>query len=152
MSMNLAQKYYFTTLLLHLLLETGPPFYMVIRVKRRSSSLQCKWSALISQLFFFSTFKIRPQESSRYMQSSALPTELILPWSQLQYLLEISYFNTKVIVLIIKIVFVPRLLENNDIFIGNIIFDNLSLIQNGSLKHCKLQFSCLCENLIFARS
>ena len=37
------------------------------------------------------------------MQSSALPTELILPWSQLQYLLETSYFNTKLIVLIIKI-------------------------------------------------
>ena len=36
---------------LHLLLKTGPPFYVVIRTTRRSSRLQCKGSTFISQLF-----------------------------------------------------------------------------------------------------
>ena len=35
---------------LRLLLETGPPFYVVIRAKRRSSHLQGKGSTFISQL------------------------------------------------------------------------------------------------------
>ena len=152
MSMNLAQKYYFRTLLLHLYWRQDRHFTWSSESNEGLAACSANGVPWFLSNFFFSNFKIRPQESSRYVQSSALPTELILPWSQLQYLLETSYFNTKVIVLIIKIVFVPRLLENNDIFIGNIIFDNFSLIQNESLKHCKLQFSCLCENFIFARS
>ena len=32
-------------------LETGPPFYVVIRATRRSSLLQCKGSTFISLLF-----------------------------------------------------------------------------------------------------
>ena len=39
------------TLFLHLQLEMGPPFYMVIWAMQRSSCLQCKGSAFISQLF-----------------------------------------------------------------------------------------------------
>ena len=34
-----------------LLMETGPPFYVVIRATRRSSRLQDKGSTFISQLF-----------------------------------------------------------------------------------------------------
>ena len=33
------------------LIETGPPFYVVIRATRRSSRLQGKGSTFISQLF-----------------------------------------------------------------------------------------------------
>ena len=32
-------------------METGPPFYVVIRAKQRSRRLQCKDSTFISQLF-----------------------------------------------------------------------------------------------------
>ena len=37
--------------ILRLLMETGPPFYVVIRATRRSSRLQDKGSTFISQLF-----------------------------------------------------------------------------------------------------
>ena len=37
--------------ILRLQLETGQPFYMVIRATRSSSLLQCKGSNFISQLF-----------------------------------------------------------------------------------------------------
>ena len=37
--------------ILRLLMETGPPFYVVIRATRRSSRLQGKGSTFISQLF-----------------------------------------------------------------------------------------------------
>ena len=37
--------------ILRLLIETGPPFYVVIRATRRSSRLQGKGSTFISQLF-----------------------------------------------------------------------------------------------------
>ena len=39
------------SIFLRLLLETGPPFYVVIRATRRSSRLHCKGSNFISQLF-----------------------------------------------------------------------------------------------------
>ena len=39
------------TILFRLLLETGPPFYMVIKATQSSSRLQCKGSTFISQLF-----------------------------------------------------------------------------------------------------
>ena len=39
------------TIFLRLLMETGPPFYVVIRATRRSSRLQGKGSTFISQLF-----------------------------------------------------------------------------------------------------
>ena len=39
------------TIFLRLLMETGPPFYVVIRATRRSSLLQCKGSTFISRLF-----------------------------------------------------------------------------------------------------
>ena len=55
------------TLRLRLQLETGPPFYVVIRATRRSSRLQCKGGTFISQF---------PRPSAQ--QSSTLPTELIL--------------------------------------------------------------------------
>ena len=41
-SMYLARKYWLRTLFLRLQLETGPPFYLVIRATRRSSYLRCK--------------------------------------------------------------------------------------------------------------
>ena len=40
--MYLARKYQLGTLFLRLQLETGPPFYEVIRATRRSSRLQYK--------------------------------------------------------------------------------------------------------------
>ena len=49
--MYLALKYWLRTLFLRLLLETGLPFYVVIRATRRSSCLQGKGSTFISQLF-----------------------------------------------------------------------------------------------------
>ena len=39
------------TIFLRLLMETGPPFYVVIRATERSRRLQCKGSTFISQLF-----------------------------------------------------------------------------------------------------
>ena len=39
------------TIFLRLLIETGPPFYVVTRATRRSSRLQDKGSTFISQLF-----------------------------------------------------------------------------------------------------
>ena len=50
--MYLARKYQLVTLFLRLLLETGPPFYVVIRATRRSTPLQGKGSTIISQLFY----------------------------------------------------------------------------------------------------
>ena len=63
-------------------METGPPFYVVIRATRRSSRLQGKGSTFISQLFLRPWVLVRPRESNPRppaLQSSALPTELILP-------------------------------------------------------------------------
>ena len=74
-SMYLARKYWLGTLFLRLLLETGPPFYVVIRATRRSSHLQGKGST------YFKTLSIVPAQSNPRppaLQSSALPTELIL--------------------------------------------------------------------------
>ena len=58
---------------LRLLLETEPPFYVVIRATRRSSRLHYKGSTFISQ--------VRPRESNPRppaLRSHALPTELTL--------------------------------------------------------------------------
>ena len=66
------------------LLETGPPFYVVIWATRGSRHLQGKGSTFISQFFFFKDpepVPVRPRESNprpRALQSSALPTDLIL--------------------------------------------------------------------------
>ena len=49
-SKYLARKCSLGTLLLQLLLEKGPPFYVVIRATRRSSRLQSKGIIFISQL------------------------------------------------------------------------------------------------------
>ena len=75
--MYLARKYLLGTLFLRLLLEMGPPFYVVIRATRRSSCWQGKCSTLISQLFFRPWVLVRPQGSNsrpRALQSNALPT------------------------------------------------------------------------------
>ena len=49
--MYLARKCLFGHYILRLLMETGPPFYVDIRARRRSSRLQGKGSTFISQLF-----------------------------------------------------------------------------------------------------
>ena len=70
------------TIFLRLLMETGPPFYVVIRATRKSRRLQCKGSIFISQLFLRPWVLVRPRESNTRppaLQSSALPTEVILP-------------------------------------------------------------------------
>ena len=83
-SMYLARKHQLGTLYL------GPPFYVVIRATRRSSHLQYKGSTSISQSETLLPVVILPPNSllvrSRELnlrppapQSSALPTELILP-------------------------------------------------------------------------
>ena len=68
--------------ILRLLMETGPPFYVVIRATRSSSRHQGKGRTFISQLFLRPWVLVRPRESNPRppaLQSSALPTELILP-------------------------------------------------------------------------
>ena len=68
--------------ILRLLMETGPPFYVVIRATRGSSRHQGKGRTFISQLFLRPWVLVRPRESNPWppaLQSSALPTELILP-------------------------------------------------------------------------
>ena len=46
---HIARKYKSGTLFLRFQLETGPPFFVVIRATRRFSCLQCKGSTFISQ-------------------------------------------------------------------------------------------------------
>ena len=68
---------------LRLQLETGPPFYVVIRAALRSSRLHCKRSTFISQSFWPWAL-VPPRDSNPRLpalQSSALPTKLILPRS-----------------------------------------------------------------------
>ena len=50
-SMYLARKYLVRTLFLRPLLETGPPFYALIRATRRATRLLGKGSTFIFQLF-----------------------------------------------------------------------------------------------------
>ena len=57
-SMYSTGKYQLGTLLLDLLLETGPPFYVVIRATRMSSRSQVKGSVFI--LSYFKTLIIGP--------------------------------------------------------------------------------------------
>ena len=72
-SMYLARKYWLGTLFLRLLLETGPPFYVVIRATRRSSHLQGKGST------YFKTLSIVPAQSNpRPPEISRDISELIL--------------------------------------------------------------------------
>ena len=54
--MYLARKYSLGTLFLRPQLETGPPFYVVIRASRRSSHMQ----AVPSFLSYFKTLSIGP--------------------------------------------------------------------------------------------
>ena len=48
--MYLARKHKLGTLFLRVLLETGPPLYVVVRATRRSNRLQGNGSTFISQL------------------------------------------------------------------------------------------------------
>ena len=78
-SIYLARKYLLGTLSLRLLLETGPPLYLVIRATRRSCPLQGKCSTFISQLFLRPWVLVRPQGSNsrpRALQSNAVPALL----------------------------------------------------------------------------
>ena len=59
---------------------TRPPFYMVRRATRRSSCLQGKGSTFISQLFYDPKYWSDSGNRTRD-QSSALPTEQVLPRS-----------------------------------------------------------------------
>ena len=69
--------------MLRLLMETGPPFYVVIRATRRSSRLQGKGRSrkyLQFSVILRPWVSVRPRESNPrppVRQSSALPTELI---------------------------------------------------------------------------
>ena len=62
-------------LFLRLQLETGPPFYVVIRATRRSSRLHCKGSVFISQLFL--SILVRPGNRTRHLPLCS--QALILP-------------------------------------------------------------------------
>ena len=55
--------------ILRLLLETGPPFYVVIRATRRSSRWQGKGSTFISQLFY--ALGIEPATSKSEVKRSS---------------------------------------------------------------------------------
>ena len=59
--MYLARKHQLTTLYLRLLMETGPPFYSVIRVAGRSSRLRGKD---LRFLVIFKTVNIGPARKS----------------------------------------------------------------------------------------
>lgn len=79
-TLYLAWRYLLRTLFLRPLLETGPPRYVAIRATQRSSHLQGRGSTFDSFLKYFRPWvMIRPPKSA--LQSSALPTELILLWS-----------------------------------------------------------------------
>jgi len=88
-SMYLAWRYLLRTLFLRPLLETGPPRYVAIRATQRSSHLQGRSSTFNSFPKYFRPWvmvartapKIEPATSGSAVQSSALPTELILLWS-----------------------------------------------------------------------
>ena len=72
------KTYYLRTQFLRLVLDTGPPFYGVIRATRRSSRLKNKGSTFISKAVR-PWVLVRPRESNPRplaAQSSALPTEL----------------------------------------------------------------------------
>ena len=65
-----------------LLLETGPPFYVVIWASRKSSCLLCEGSTHHCSVILRPWVMVRPRESKSRppaLQSSALQTELILP-------------------------------------------------------------------------
>ena len=80
------------TLHLRLLLETGPPFYMVIRATRKFSHLKCKESTFILKLWVM----VQPRKSNpRPLQSCALPTELIPP-VQSETQNNVEFQNTRV--------------------------------------------------------
>ena len=74
-------------------METGPPFYVVIRATR-SGLAACSAKEVPS---FLSHFKTLSQESNRRpsaLQSNALPTELILPrYECKKYLYNITVFS-----------------------------------------------------------
>ena len=63
-------------------METGPPFYVVIRATRRSMQ-PCRAMEVPSFLSYFKTLSIVPARESNpqppALQSSALPTDLNLP-------------------------------------------------------------------------
>ena len=67
---------------LRLELETGPPFYVVIRATRRPRRLQYKGRYLHFSDILRPWVLVRPRKSNPRpspLQSSALPTELVLP-------------------------------------------------------------------------
>ena len=89
MSMFLAPKKQLRTLFLRLLLETGPPFYVVLLVTRRSSHLQGKGSTFISQSFLDHEYWSNPRGSNprhSALQVSALPYRHLLSLPRGQYL------------------------------------------------------------------
>lgn len=72
------------TLFLRLLMQTGLPFYVIIWTMWRSSNLQGKDGTFNSQLFqgpekWSRTWNRPPPPSFPALQSSVLPTDLILP-------------------------------------------------------------------------
>ena len=72
----------------------GQPFYMVIRATQRSRRLQCKGSTFITQLFSNTLHEYwsgpwNPPPPT--LQSSAVPTELILP--KLHALIDLIYYT-----------------------------------------------------------
>ena len=72
----------------------GLPFYMVMRATQRSRRLQCKGSSFITQLF---SNTLHEHWSGPWnpppptLQSSAVPTELILP--KLHALIDLIYYT-----------------------------------------------------------
>ena len=120
MSRYLARKYQLGTPCLRLQLETGPPFYVVIRATRRSSRLQCKGGTFISQF---------PRPSAQ--QSSTLPTELILLIKIFVRFYQCLLASTKLRVyycyLLIKIAWPLAISVCSQIFTFNICYCLLSL-------------------------
>ena len=72
------------TVFLLLLMETGPPFYVVIRATERSRRLQCKGSTYLHFSVIFKTLSIGPAPgiepaTSHSAVKRSILTELILP-------------------------------------------------------------------------
>ena len=63
--MYLARKYWLGTLFLRILLETGLPFYVVIRATPMSSRLQGKGITFISHLFWDAEYWCGPGNRTR---------------------------------------------------------------------------------------
>ena len=60
-----------------LLLETGPPFYVVIRATRRSSCLQDKGTVVASFFSYFKTLSVGPATSRSTVKRSTVLADLV---------------------------------------------------------------------------